>query len=178
MYTFISSTYAALRRLIVVQPIRGAVLLGIIFAILNLALSSVTFAVLSLVLPRSEWGTSAAVSVVQTSPVTLFFLAVLFIPIYETLLAQVLPIEIIRRIGGNRLICIALSALLFGGGHYVNGGLVHGVMTFVGGAVLGFAYTLARSQGFWPAFVTASIAHGIHNFVLLFVVARLFPKWA
>lgn len=134
-----------------------------------------TFAALSLFLPRSEWGTSAAVSVVQTSTVSLFFLAVLFIPIYETLLAQVLPIEIIRRIGGNRLICIALSALLFGGGHYVNGGLAHGVMTFVGGAVL---YTLVRSQGFWPAFVTASIAHAIHNFVLLFVVAPLFPQWA
>lgn len=175
MNSFKFAPYAALQKRMIEQPIRGAILLGVVFGAANLALSSFALVGIVLFVPRSEWGTSAADSLGGLSPIWLFFSAVIFAPLIETLLAQVIPIEAVRRMGGGRALCVFVGAILFGGGHYLNGGIVHGFMTFVGGVVLGFAYMEARTHGFLSAFVTTTTAHAFLNFMLLFVIARAFP---
>jgi hypothetical protein len=112
------------------------------------------------------------------SPWALFFAAVLVTAPIETLLGQILPIEIVRRLRGNRTTCVVVSALVFSGGHYLNSTLIHAISTLVVGAVLALGYVLARPQGVAPAFVAATTTHAMHNFVLLFVLAPLFPQWA
>ncbi|MBC3833299.1 CPBP family intramembrane metalloprotease [Undibacterium amnicola] len=169
-----SMLVATLRRQVTVRPIRGVILLGFILAVGSLLLSGMTYAGLSLILPLSAWGDSAGKQIFGQSDWVIFFVGVLYIPLLETLLAQVLPIEIIRRVGGGSVACIVVSALLFGGGHYLNGGLAHGLTTLSGGLVFAFAYVFARPHGFWAAFISACTAHIVHNFFLLFVAIRLF----
>lgn len=164
-----------LRRQIAVRPVRGAILFGFILSIGSLFISGMTFAGLSLILPMNDWGESAGAGVLRLSWWSIFLIAVLGVPLLETLIAQVLPIEIIRRVGGGSITCIVVSALLFGAGHYLNGGLAHGLTTFSGGLVFAFAYVFARPHGFWAAFTSAYTAHIVHNFFLLFVVIRIFP---
>jgi membrane protease YdiL (CAAX protease family) len=175
MNTFKFAPYIALQKCMIEQPIRGAIIMGVVFGVANLALCCFALAGIALFVPRPEWGTSAASTLGGMSPIKMFFTAVIFVPLFETLLAQVIPIEAVRRMGGGRALCVLVSAILFGAGHYLNGGIVHGFMTFVGGIVLGFAYTVARSCGFLAAFVTTTTAHAFLNFMLLFVIARAFP---
>lgn len=174
MNKFVSMLFATLQRQVAVRPVRGAILLGFILAIGSLLLSGMTYAGLSLILPLSAWGDSAGKQIFGQSAWVIFFGGVLYAPLLETLIAQVLPIEIIRRVGGGSVACIVVSALLFSGGHYLNGGLAHGLTTLSGGLVFAFAYVFARPHGFWAAFISACTAHAVHNFFLLFVAIRLF----
>jgi len=168
----------ALRTKVDDRPILGATIVGVVLAIVSVAISGLMLAGLSSFLLRSQWGPSAAANIGEPSPVLLFFIAVLYVPMLETFLGQVLPVEILRRVGGGGVACAVVSAILFGGGHYINGGLAHGLTTFCSGLVFAGGYCFSRPNGFLPAVVTASTTHAIHNFILLFVLVRIFPQWA
>ncbi len=160
------------------RPLLGAVITGAALTLCSLAVSLLTLFALHLMLPVESWGPSAASSLGKLSDVGLFFVAVLLIPPVETLLAQLIPMEVLRRLGGGAGVCVVASALLFGIGHFLNGGLAHGLATFTTGLVFASGYVCWRPAGVLPAFVAANTTHATHNFVLLFVLAKIAPEWA
>ncbi|OYT92306.1 MAG: hypothetical protein CFE43_09495 [Burkholderiales bacterium PBB3] len=167
-----------LRARVCERPVLGAISSGLWLAMLSLAVSVLTLLFLSLVLPREDWGASAGSGLGALSAGLLFFVAILWVPVFETLLGQVVPVEVANRFGGSALVCIIISAAVFGLGHYVNGGLAHGVASLSTGLVFAGSYLLARPSGIFPAFVAAFTTHAAHNFMLLFVVASFVPQWA
>lgn len=169
------SSFAAVRARIARTPLRGSLVAGIVLSCFSLGLSLLALGALSLVLDSSHWGRSAADGLSGMSDGSLFLLAVLLVPAFETLVGQCLPIEIARRMRVGAVGCVWISAALFGGGHFANGGIAHGVTTFVAGSVFAFGYVLVRHLGFWMSCVTAAMAHAMHNAILLFVLTPLFP---
>jgi hypothetical protein len=104
-------------------------------------------------------------------------MAVLIGPLLELFEGQVIPVELLRWVGASSRACIIVSALVFGGGHYLNGGLAHGASTFVSGLVFGYGYVLCRPFGWLPACLAAFTAHAAHNAVMASLLV-MFPQWA
>jgi hypothetical protein len=160
------------------KPVLGPCLMGILLGLLGTLVAVLFIGTMQMTLPREQWGNSAAAGVSGLSQSALFFFAVILIPIFETFVGQVIPIEIARRLRANWAVSILISAIVFGCGHYLNGGLVHGISAFLGGAVFASGYVTVRWVGFWSGFLTAYTAHAVQNAMLLFVIARLVPSWA
>jgi hypothetical protein len=136
-----------------------------------------TYWLLTAVLPREHWGASAAAGFANTKEPWLFLSAVLLVPALETVIAQLLPIEILRRLGAPAWVCVAGSAALFSLGHGLNGGLAHAATTAVSGLVMATAYLSARPASAGHAFGCAWSAHATKNGLLLYFVGPLFPTW-
>ena len=160
------------------RPILGAITLGAVVSIATLIAGLFMQYFLHLMLPESWWGISAATEAFNQPAAVVFFFAVVFAPLYETILAQLLPIEIVRRFAINRWGCVFISATVFGVGHYLNGGLLHGLVTFTVGILFAILYMLLRSNGAASSFVGVATAHALHNAILLYVLATLFPSLA
>jgi hypothetical protein len=126
-------------------------------------------------LPPELWGHSAASGLGGLGWFGVFMAAVVYAPLIETLLGQVLPIELLRRLRAGPPAAVLLSALLFGAGHYLNGGLAHGITSFFSGAVFACAYLALRRTGPGPACLAACTAHAVQNGTVLFVIAPLLP---
>ncbi|QBB71233.1 CPBP family intramembrane metalloprotease [Pseudolysobacter antarcticus] len=160
------------------RPILGAITLGAFTAIATLALGLFLQYFLHRLLPERLWGTLAAREDLNQPAVLVFFTAVIFAPLFETILGQVIPIEIARRFGINRWVCVLISAAVFGGGHYLNGGLLHGLVTFFTGIMLAALYLMLRRNSPASSYVGVVTAHAVHNAILLYVLAAIFPSMA
>lgn len=145
------------------HPYRAALALGSGLGPLGLLCAFVAYKLAGFFLPPELWGSSAASGLASLGPAGMVFMAVVYAPLLETLLAQCLPIEIARRLGAGPLLCVLPSALLFGFGHYVNGGLLHGITSFCTGLVLASAYMALRRAGAGPACLAAASAHVVQN---------------
>lgn len=168
----------ALRCGVETKPLLGAALLGILLGLVGTLVSMLFIGTMLALLPREQWGNSAAAGLAGLSQGALFFVAVVFTPLIETFMGQVMPIELVRRLRANWAFCILASGIVFGCGHYLNGGLVHGMSAFLGGAIFASGYVAVRRAGFWSGFIAACTAHAAENAMLLFVVAPLFPGFA
>jgi membrane protease YdiL (CAAX protease family) len=85
-------------------------------------------------------------------------------PVFETVVAQWLPIELLRRIGAPSVVCLLASAALFSGGHMLGGGgVLQGAVTFVFGLVLAAVYLHFRAKGPGAAFAAAWACHCVNN---------------
>ena len=157
------------------RPYRAAAMLG---ACLGIAGTLCTFCVAAVVLrflPPEQWGNSAAAGLDRLGPVGIFLMAVIYAPVIETLLGQALPMEGAHRLGAPPVACVLLSGLVFACGHYLNGGLAHGITTFFAGMIFACAYVAMRWAGIAPAVLAAGTAHAVQNGTVLFVAASLFP---
>lgn len=126
--------------------------------------------ILETLIPKALWGPSAAAFLADSSAIVLFFQAVLFGPFIETFIGQLLPLEISKGLGLGPAASIVIVSVLWGLGHYHNGGLAHGICAGLGGAFFTMAYVIMRTHGCLPAYLSSSFAHMTHNFLLLFVV--------
>lgn len=149
------------------HPYRAALALGIGMGPLGLVCTFIVGQLFMALVPPELWGNSAGAELEQLSPARMIFLAVVFAPLLETLLGQCLPIELARRLGAGPALCMLPSALLFGLGHYLNGGLAHGTTTFVGGLVFAGAYVALRTRGIGPACMAAAATHALQNGVIV-----------
>jgi hypothetical protein len=140
---------------------------GCCFGVASALVGMLCLAMMEAFLPKALWGTSAAASIAGLSNGGLFFVAVLWIPFFESFIGQLLPIEISRRIGLNRVFCVLVSAATFALGHYLNGGLAHGISNFFGGAIFPCACITMRAYGYWPAYLSTYTAHSIRAFLLM-----------
>ncbi|MCC2954422.1 CPBP family intramembrane metalloprotease [Massilia sp. IC2-477] len=157
------------------RPLLAATCLGACMGLLGTLCALLVLGLALQFLPPELWGDSAAASLAGLGQDRIFVLAILYAPVIETLLGQLLPVELARRLGAPALACVLLSGLVFGCGHLVNGGLVHALTTFFSGMVFACAYLAMRWLGIGPAFLAAGSAHAVQNGTILYLIAPLFP---
>ena len=172
------SSFAFLGLSLAKRPNIAAAKIGMILGIFGTILCLVFLAAVQRFLPIAQWGKSAASNLAELSQVALFFVAVVFAPVFETFVGQVIPIEFARHFRANKFIGIILGGTVFGLGHLLNGGVLHGLSAFIGGTVFSLGYVTFRQVGICPAFIAAATAHAVQNATLLFVIAPLFPEIA
>ena len=80
-------------------------------------------------------------------PIYDFLKLVIFSPILETLLLQLIPIELLLRLKINRIVIILFSGILFGILHFTNRHLYSDtVVTTIAGIFLAFLYLIAKER--------------------------------
>jgi hypothetical protein len=168
-------TLAALRARMTARPMRGAMLLGSCAGTINcLVCVPLALAAMALLTPQ-QLGGSAVASLEGTGTAMMFWMVVVWAPLFETVLGQWLPIELLRRFKVPAMYCLLASASLFSLGHVMSGaGFLHGSMTFIAGCTFAASYLAARSMGPGPAYVAAATAHASSNGLLL-CLSLLFP---
>ena len=167
---------AAVRARMAQRPKMGAVVMGFCAGLLNLAIC-VPMAWLALRLfGLEQLGGSSAESLEGAGMAKLFWSAVVFAPLTETVIGQWLPIELMRRFGVRAGYCLLTSAALFSVLHVLGGaGILHASLTFIGGLAFATSYLVARNFGARPAWLAAATAHACSNGLLLFVIDPLLP---
>lgn len=160
------------------RPLLAATGLGVGMGLLGTLCALLVLGLALRLLPPELWGDSAASSLAGLGQGRIFLVAILYAPVAETLLGQLMPVELARRLGASPLACMLLSSLVFGCGHLVNGGLVHGLTTFFSGMAFACAYLGLRWIGIGPAFLAAGTAHAVQNGTILYLIAPLVPGGA
>ena len=88
-------------------------------------------------------------------------------------MGQLAPIELLRRLKAPAPLSLAVSALLFGFGHYHNGGFAHGLTSLAAGVFFAIAYLAFRTRSVPQAFACAWCCHASHNFLFLYLIAPI-----
>ena len=94
-------------------------------------------------------------------------LAVLFAPLFETLLLQVIPISIARAFKAKIHTQIIISTILFAALHFPEGIAVGMGAGVVGGWYFAFAYARWARKSFWTALWVTTGAHLIRNAIAI-----------
>lgn len=152
------------------RPYRYACLVGVPVGLVSAIIGASVAGLLWTTLPREILGPSAAADMSKTGQWNMLLMGVFLMPFWETLMAQLLPLELGKMARFNDAACVALGAVVFGAGHYLNGGLGHGICSTISGALFSTGYMAMRACGYLPAFWTSYVAHAINNSLLLFVV--------
>jgi hypothetical protein len=130
-----------------------------------------TLAVLLLVITNKISTTSAVESQPTTfvSPtidetLSMIRFSVIWAPLIETLLCQLLVIEVLKKFTTSGAILIAVSALIFGLGHIGRSGQSAAIATFVG-LFLAFTYIhwLRKTSSKIKAYFAVALTHAIYN---------------
>lgn len=153
-------------------PWRKALLHGACFGVLALCCNLLMLLFVAL-LPAGMRGPSAAAALLnsQIGAFSIVFLACIVFPIYETVLAQFIPFELLRKLKVRPGLCVALCSVLFGLGHFVNGGLGHGMAAVASGAIFALAYAYERQSGARAAFAVTALAHIVNNSLTMLLSA-------
>jgi hypothetical protein len=131
--------------------------------------------------PPEALGPSASEAVFDGSrtPQQIAWLAVVAAPLYETLLAQAVPLEIAQRLRLPWAWGIGASAAVFGLAHWLGGGVGHGLVTLFMGAVFAAMYAAFRGAldvpgfgrgGPFAGYAAAAGTHAVHNALALAIV--------
>lgn len=124
-------------------------------------------------LPPQYWGAHAGLARFQREmplPLLLFWVLV-YSPILETFLGQLLPLEILKRFGVRQPLSILAGSLLWGLVHYLSGGLLHAIVALGSGAMFSVVYLRYRPPGVAAAYATTTFARACNNALLLIAVA-------
>jgi membrane protease YdiL (CAAX protease family) len=159
------------------RPILGAMVVGVGGGVICALILTVSMLLIFRLIPESMRGGSAAAYLANISGGWVFFVAVIFSPLFETLLGQVLPIELARRLGLGATACVLISACSFSLGHVATGaGPGHALGTFIGGLVFASCYAWVRTAGWCSSYVATATAHATSNFLLIYLVGALLPE--
>lgn len=99
-------------------------------------------------------------------------LAVVLAPFIETFLAQLLPIEIIKKFLSNSKVVIIISSLVFMLMHYPV--LEFFPSAFMVGLILAWAWTVKRDLGLMKTCIIVSLIHSLHNVFVALTASLLF----
>ena len=170
-----SVSLAALRARMAARPMRGAICLGLCAGAVNcLICILLLLAAMALFSPEQLGGTAAS-SLKGAGMATIFWMVVVWAPLFETIIGQWLPLEVLRRYRVRAGYSLLASAALFSLLHVMGGsGILHASMTFIAGGFFAASYLTARSMGVAPAYVAAATAHACSNGLLL-CLSLLFP---
>lgn len=150
------------------KPLGPSLLRAIFAGALTAALLSLFSGLLFALLGRANMGTLAGAAVLERGGVSIFFAAVVFAPLWETLIAQFVPIGILTVMGVRPLIAVFVSAALFSAGHVLTGGGVgQGLLTFVGGMCCASVFATNLKRGFLRAYGLTAVVHASTNALLL-----------
>ena len=164
-----------MRSILPTETRRNPWAMGALLSLVSVSAAIVTFGLLVLLIGREGIGPSAGAEILARPEPWLFLLAVLVIPAIETVVAQLVLIELLRWIRTPATLCVVVSAAVFGLGHYVNGGLGHGVVSFVAGLVFSYGYLAQRAESLGNAYACAWCTHACHNFIFLYMVMPALP---
>ena len=124
-------------------------------------------------LPPQYWGAHTGLARFQREmslPLLLFWV-VIYSPILETFLGQLLPLEILKRCGVGQPLSILIGSILWGIVHYLSGGLLHAIVALGSGAMFSLVYLRYRETGVAAAYATTAFARACNNALLLIAVA-------
>ena len=141
-----------------------ATCVGALIAALLLLLSWLLFAMLG----AAHIGGLAGAPVFERGSIAIFFAAVIWAPLFETLIGQTIPIAGLIRFGAPHSIAIVTSAMLFSAGHMaLGGGLAQGMITLVGGLCFASVFAANMRGSFARAFGLTATAHASSNALVL-----------
>jgi membrane protease YdiL (CAAX protease family) len=126
-------------------------------------------------LPAEFLGHAASAQLSNAPEALFIFMATLAIPLLETLIGTMAPVELGRAFRAGNLVCIVLAASVFAVGHFLNGGVGHAVASAVGGAIFALAYLAFRSGGTIPAIAASWICHGTNNLFVILLWSKVMP---
>jgi Type II CAAX prenyl endopeptidase Rce1-like len=172
----LASIHQKIRIAVEQQQLKKLIVYSIVTGVFSSAFAVVLAGFLWVALPDGWFGKSAASSLLEDGTSTFWVVAmgVFLIPLIETLLVQALVIEAVRRFFVEaRLAQVLISATLFGLGHYIGGGLAHGIVTFFGGILLATTYVLVRPLGHVTSIWLTWIVHATHNAIGLTLAFHL-----
>ncbi|MGZ5198294.1 MAG: hypothetical protein ACXWC4_00855 [Telluria sp.] len=138
------------------------------FGALTAALLLLFFYLLFALLGRANMGALAAAGIFERGWVISFFAAVIWAPLWETLIAQLIPISLLTLLGARSSIAVVGSAALFSAGHLAaGGGIGQGVVTFGAGLLLASLFLANAHSGYGRAFLFTGAAHATNNGLLI-----------
>ena len=155
------------------MPVLRHILGAIGWAVLTCILCFAILAAAKALLPPQYWGAHTGLARFQREmslPLLLFWV-VIYSPILETFLGQLLPLEILRRFGVKQPLSIFIGSILWGIVHYLSGGLLHAIVALGSGAMFSLVYLRYREPGVAPAYTTTALARAVNNSLLLIAVA-------
>lgn len=160
---------AALRASMAKRPMRGAMCLGLCAGAINSLIAMLLLLAALAFFSPQHLGGSASSSLEGAGTARIFWTAVVWAPLFETLVGQWLPLEVLRRYKVHAGYSLLVSAILFSFLHVVGGsGILHASMTFMAGTIFAASYLAVRSLGLAPAYVAAATAHACSNGLILF----------
>ncbi|OFA04771.1 CAAX amino terminal protease self- immunity [Duganella sp. HH101] len=148
---------------------------GVIWGCVSFACAMLVLFVLKVFVPLALWGANAGGGALNASLAMQIMAALVWAPLFETFVGQLLPQEVLRRFSVPPGFCIAIGSALWAMGHYLNGGAAHGVLALFSGAIFTFIYLRYRRCGLAAGYWTTAIAHLTHN-ALVLVAASYFPS--
>jgi membrane protease YdiL (CAAX protease family) len=159
---------AALRASMAKRPMRGAMRLGLCAGAVIFLICMLMLLVAEALFSPQQLGDSAAESLKGAGTATIFWMAVVWAPLFETLIGQWLPLEVLRRYKVRASYSLLASAILFSLLHVMGGsGILHASMTLIAGGIFAASYLAARSLGLALAYVAAATAHACSNGLIL-----------
>lgn len=154
-------------------PVLRNILGAMGWAVLTCIICFAILAAAKALLPPQYWGAHTGLARFQREmslPLLLFWV-VIYSPILETFLGQLLPLEILRRFRVSQPVSIFIGAILWGIVHYLSGGLLHAIVALGSGAMFSLVYLRYREPGVAPAYTTTALARAVNNSLLLIAVA-------
>lgn len=103
-----------------------------------------------------------------------FVLLCVFVPLFESLVGQMIPISLIRFFSKEKTTQVLFSVIVNTSFHYpfaIYGFIVTCILSFI----LAWGYILYRKEGIWKAILVITTIHGLYNFIP-FMMVYLFPR--
>ncbi len=94
---------------------------------------------------------------------TIALLAIVFAPVFETLILQALPLLIARKLKASFGAQVALGTGIFALAHCAEGIATVLAAGIVCGFYFCFTYAFWQRKGHWPAFLATAGSHAVHN---------------
>ncbi|PRC94573.1 CPBP family intramembrane glutamic endopeptidase [Solimicrobium silvestre] len=155
------------------RPFLSAIFFGLWLSLVTLSVSLI-FAAIAEYFPGLSIDSSYTSGLEKLNYIDLFVICVLVGPLLETLVLQLFLIEVVRKFTASKYSAIVLSAAAFGLGHYYHGGLSKSIPTFMTGLIFAYGYSQVRTKGIFTSYTVTGVAHVMHNFIALFVLAPIF----
>jgi hypothetical protein len=152
------------------QPLVVGVLrsvgVGALATTLLLLLSGLLFALIG----SANMGTLAGAKIFDRGWIATSVAAIIWAPIWETLIAQLIPVSLLMRLRIRLQLAVLVSATVFAAGHVAyGGGIGQGIVTFSAGLLFATLFAANARLGLGRASLFTSTAHVTNNALLILV---------
>lgn len=103
----------------------------------------------------------------KLNPFLMGAILVFVAPMFETLLLQAAPIEILRALRRSKRLQFLLGSIPFAALHFPNGAASGIAAGIVGGMFFSYTYLECRNRSWWTAVWVTTATHAIHNLICL-----------
>ena len=152
------------------QPLVMGVLrsvgVGAFVATSLLLLSALLFALIG----SANMGALAGAKIFDSGWIATSVAAIIWAPIWETLIAQFIPVSLLMHLRVRLEIAVLISATVFAAGHVAyGGGIGQGIVTFSAGLLFATLFAANARHGLGRASLFTGTAHATNNALLIAV---------